>query len=285
MQATTSGDESDSYGFVNYLIGLGLADRTIRIYGNAVERWLIHCGRSGLDPLAPERVQVRAYSEELPDTRESRRQHAVALGHYLRYRGGDDSVTGAIRIPRQEEMFWNGIEGDQAAAVVQVSRGVFPEGTATLFMLLMGLRRAEAAAAEWPRFDKELTRYRVHGKGNKVAEIPVHPIIADEVRGRETPYRWLFPGRNTGHVSPASMGVWVAQIGTAAGVEGLTPHKLRHTFISDVNDTSGDLRVAQKLARHKSPETTAGYTRVSWDKMAKASASLSYAPVRAVVNE
>jgi site-specific recombinase XerC len=53
---------------------------------------------------------------------------------------------------------------------------------------------------------------------------------------------------------------------------------------SDVNDTSGDLRVAQELARHASPETTAGYTRVSRKRMVAASASLSYASARAVVN-
>jgi hypothetical protein len=42
-----SGDESA--GFVNYLIRQGLADRTIRIYENSVERWLIHCARSRRD--------------------------------------------------------------------------------------------------------------------------------------------------------------------------------------------------------------------------------------------
>jgi hypothetical protein len=61
-------------------------------------------------------------------------------------------------------MKWNGIEPEQASAVLQVSRGVFPEGTATLFGLLMGLRRAEIAAVDWVKFNPDLSWYEVHGK-------------------------------------------------------------------------------------------------------------------------
>ena len=277
--------EPDTFGFVNYLVGLGLADRTITVYSHAVERWLIHCGRAGVDPMKATPVDMRTYSESIPDTHASRRQHAVALGHWFRWRGVIDDPTGAIRKPRRRRMKWNGIESDAAAAVVQVSRGVHPEGTAALFGLLMGLRRAEIAAVDWTRFDPTLEWYTVHGKGNIVEDIPVHPIVRDEIAGRQTAFRYLFPGQRTAHVNPATVAGWIADIGTAAGIVDLTPHKLRHTFISDVNDVTGDLRVAQELARHASPETTAGYTRVTRKRMVTASQALSYAPVRAAVNE
>ena len=180
-------------GYLNYLVARGLADRTTRIYISAVERWLVHCGQNGIDPLKAQPVELRAYSEQLPHTRESRRQHAVALGHYFRYLGADDQVTGAIRIPRQKKMVWRGIEEDQAAAVIQASRGVYPEGTATLFGLLLGLRRFEIAKADWSRFDRELTRYTVMGKGDKEVPLPVHPILREEL-GRPSAYRYLFAG-------------------------------------------------------------------------------------------
>jgi integrase len=182
-------------------------------------------------------------------------------------------------------MKWNGVEDEQAAALVQTSRGVYPEGTAVLFGLLMGLRRLEIAAVDWTRFTPQLDWYEVYGKGNIVEEIPVHHIVREEIQGRQTAYRYLFPGNRTAHVNPATVALWVAQIGTAAGIPDLTPHKLRHTFISDVNDKSGDLRVAQELARHASPETTAGYTRVTRDRMILASQNLSYAQVWPAVNE
>jgi site-specific recombinase XerD len=276
---------TEEIGFVNYLVGRGLSDRTIRIYGHAVERWLVHCGQLGLDPLETDSIAMRAYSETLPDTSASRRQHAVALGHWYRWRGFEEDPTGAIRVPKRRRMRWNGVEDEQAAALVQASRGVYPEGTAVLFGLLMGLRRLEIAAVDWTRFSTELDWYEVHGKGNIVEEIPVHQIVREEINGRQSAYRYLFPGQRTAHVNPATVGLWVTQIGEAAGVPDLTPHKLRHTFISDVNDKSGDLRVAQELARHASPETTAGYTRVTRDRMIAASKNLSYAQVWPAVNQ
>ena len=274
----------DRYGFLNHLVAQGLADRTISVYTHAVERWIIHCGTEGIDPLTADAVQMRAYSELLPNTRESKRQHAVALNHYYTWLGRTDAPTGAIRIPKQTKMVWRGIEEEAAAAVIQASRGRFPEGTATLFGLLMGLRRAEIAAVDWTRFDRELTRYTVHGKGDKVVPIPVHPIVREEIGNRQTAYRYLFPGVRTSHVNPGTVALWVAEVGARAGVPHLTPHELRHTYISDVNDIHG-LRKAQELARHDSPETTAGYTRVKWEDLVEAQASLSYAPLRAVVNE
>jgi site-specific recombinase XerD len=51
-----------------------------------------------------------------------------------------------------------------------------------------------------------------------------------------------------------------------------------------VNDRN-DLRVAQLMARHASPDTTAGYTRVPKEKMEAASRRLSFAQLRPVVNE
>lgn len=274
-----------AFDFDNYLIGKGLADRTVTIYRHAVERWLVECAQVGIDPLEATPLNLRAYSEGLPDTESSRRQHRVALMHWYTYRTGGEGPTGAIRAPKRRRMKWNGIEAEQAVAVVQVSRGVFPEGAATLIGLLMGLRRAEIAAVYWPKFDPELGWYDVLGKGNLEEDIPVHPIVAEEIAPHQTRHPYLFPGRASAHIGPSMVGVWVAAIGEAAGVPDLTPHKLRHTFISDVYDQDGDLRAAQELARHASPETTAGYTRRPRERMVKASVNLSYAPVRAAVNQ
>jgi len=56
-------------------------------------------------------------------------------------------------------------------------------------------------------------------------------------------------------------------VATEAGVNGVTPHILRHTSLSTANDATGDLRTVQAFARHSSPLTTSGYTRATKARM------------------
>jgi site-specific recombinase XerD len=53
----------------------------------------------------------------------------------------------------------------------------------------------------------------------------------------------------------------VAQLGKVAGIEGLTPHVLRHTFAKNLVDAGVGLEKVADLLGHRRLETTRIYTR------------------------
>jgi len=261
--------------FVEYLYALGLAERTIEVYRRAAERWITYAVDEDVDISSPSALDLAIYAQSIPQTATSRRQHRVALRHFFDELGVSAPV-GAIRVPPKKRGVSRALEPDDAAALARAALGLWPDGAAVLFGLYLGLRREEIARARWDRFDRGFEWYTVLGKGDVEAVLPVHPVLASELKGRMGAFPWVFPGRSSAHVSAGTVGHWVGRVGTLAGVDGLSPHRLRHTAIATINDATGDLRAAQEFARHADPNTTRIYTRVNAQRLRRAVDSLQY---------
>ena len=169
------------------------------------------------------------------------------------------------------------LELDEAARLARTAVEVgHPEGMAVLLGLYLGLRREEIARARWDRFSPGFDWYTVLGKFSLEATLPVHPVLKRVLLPNMSGYPWVFPGRRASHVTPATINAWVRQVGDAAEVKKLSPHRLRHTAIATVNDATGDLRMAQEFARHADIETTQIYTRMTKDRLQSALEHLDY---------
>ncbi|MGB3186853.1 MAG: tyrosine-type recombinase/integrase [Ornithinimicrobium sp.] len=116
-----------------------------------------------------------------------------------------------------------------------------------------------------PRTTRAVTPYRLVGKGNKPATMPLTvPVlrVLEACRGqRETGPLVLRPisGKPIDRRDVYRM---VARIAKAARIpRHISPHSLRHAAITNALDAGVPLRDAQILARHADPRTTEHYDR------------------------
>lgn len=262
--------------YTEWLYGLGLAPTTVAVYQRQAERWESWCYEEQVNPTLPTMLDVASFAQTLPVSYASRRQFRSVLRHYFDAHNTDHSPVTAIRMPRKKRYLSRALEPSEATALATKAIGWHPHGTAILMGLYLGLRRTEIATAEWPRFDNRLEWYTVYGKGGVEATIPVHPVLAEQLAGHISIYRYVFPGRSTGHIAAGTISEWVRKAGEEADLPQLAPHRLRHTAIATINDETGDLRAAQEFARHADPATTQIYTRVNKQRLQRAVEALRY---------
>lgn len=111
---------------------------------------------------------------------------------------------------------------------------------------------------------------RAYVEGRQAAD-PTSPV-SSLTRGGEA--AWLFLGERG---PMTAWGVWsmVRKYGDYAQIEGLTPHRLRHTYGRRLVDAGIDLPTIQALMRHKRIETTMRYVRSRAERLVEASEKIS----------
>lgn len=99
---------------------------------------------------------------------------------------------------------------------------------------------------------------RVHGKGGRIDALPMSPVLYDALRSYD-----LVDGR-LWSVNPQTVSATIRQHAAQIGVR-MRFHQLRHRFGTAVYRQTRDLLLTQRLMRHASPKTTAGYALVADD--------------------
>jgi integrase len=131
-----------------------------------------------------------------------------------------------------------------------------------LIALVTGLRAFEIAKLRGEDFTDE--GLYVLGKGGVEATLPIHPEL-EEIRGRYPSRGYWFPGPEDGHVRARQISLTVGRLFTSLGIEG-SIHRIRHVYGTRLLRKGANIRVAQRLMRHSSLETTAGYLAVVTDE-------------------
>jgi integrase len=155
---------------------------------------------------------------------------------------------------------------EQGAVERAAARRGARDAAITAVLLYAGARVEECARLEVE--DVAITArtgtVRLHGKGDEVRTVPL-PVIArariadwlDE-RGREPGPMWT---GQRGRLTDSGITQAVLAVGKAAGINGLRPHRLRHTFATRLRQGAADPAQLQALLGHSSLDTSARYFR------------------------
>lgn len=89
--------------------------------------------------------------------------------------------------------------------------------------------------------------------------------------------RYLFPSRESAHMSTRQFSRFFHQTAKAAGIsKRVTPHTLRHSFATHLLEAGTDIRVIQALLGHDKLGSTARYTRVATGMIAAVQSPLDW---------
>jgi len=158
-----------------------------------------------------------------------------------------------------------------------------------LAMVLGGLRSAEVRSLRLADVDMGMRRVRVVGKGNRERLIPIDRVFFDECaaylrteRPAGCPTVECFvvlrgPTRG-GPLTEAGLRKVFRVHRSSSGAARVRPHRLRHTYATELAGAGIDLLVLRELMGHASPDTTAKYVHLAPEALAA-----EFAAARAVI--
>ena len=164
--------------------------------------------------------------------------------------------------------------GDASARRGKLAQASLKRDQAILEVLYgCGLRVSELCGLDVGDLFLDEEVLRVFGKGSKERVVPVLGSAARVLASYLADARpTLSEGRTTtpavflnargGRITRQAVHAIVEKYGEYAGIKGLHPHTLRHSFATHLLEGGADLRIVQELLGHASISTTQLYTHV-----------------------
>ena len=294
--------QRDSY-LAHVTVERGLSHNTVSAYRRDLDRYAAFLAARGIGSLADvTRADVSAFSQAvgtgsdggtaLAPSSASRSIVAIRGWHRFALAEGwtKDDPSHEVRpraIPRRLP---KAITTEQVFAVLEAA-GAGPEAEAPTvaqlrdralleFVYATGARIGEAVGIDVDdlTLDEGEESALLRGKGRKERVVPIGRVAAREVdaylvRGRGA---LASHGKGTAAVFLNARGArlsrqsaWTILKAAAerAGVPGVSPHTLRHSFATHMLSGGADVRVVQELLGHASVTTTQVYTLVTRDSL------------------
>ncbi|MFC4118092.1 tyrosine-type recombinase/integrase [Nonomuraea zeae] len=256
-------------------------------YRREIERWFSFCAETGLDPLQARKSHGNVYKrwlelqagKPIPPKTMNLRISAVSSWYDYLY---DEDVIDANRFKGTRRPKVNrqhsetvGLTRAQARDVLHAAdhdHGRERQRTAALIRLLMetGIRETEALAAQLTDlgYERGHRTLRIVGKGArpKTRKVPPAAAYAIEVYLTKRAERAgvmveqlagpLFATSTGRRLDRKDVYELVVRVGRQAGIDGLHPHKLRHTFATLAEEAGVSVKKIQEALDHAQSSTT-----------------------------
>lgn len=216
----------------------------------------------------------RHLEEERGNAPSTVHNHLSIVRCFYRFAEIDDYIKKSpaehIRLPRvyRDESSTLGLDRMELGNLIQTARAssVMDAALVTL-MGMLGLRVSEAVNVKIEDFSETERGHRVLrlvGKGGKPATIPLPvPVLRalEQAAGERTEDFLLL--RKDGRPMNRAAADWAVQrLCKKAGIKKrISPHSLRHSFVTAALDAGVPLRDVQIAARHSDPRITSRYDR------------------------
>ncbi len=244
-------------------------------YQQDLRQFASWCYSQGLGLLAVRRIHIELFARWLEHRGAARatigRRLSTATGFY-RYCVEEELLNhnpaANVRRPRlRQESTMNGLDRNELGAfLVQAGLSGARDHALACLLALNGLRVSEALNTDVDDVGLERGHHtlRVNRKGGKIVIVPLAPRTARTV--------YLAIGeRNEGPIFVTDTGLRmnrhqaarvVRRLARHAGIDKtISPHSLRHSFITAALDAGVPLRDVQEAASHADPRTTMRYDR------------------------
>ena len=240
--------------------------------------YLMWCREHGLDPLEARRPHIELYVRWMQEVRRYAmstisRRVSVLVGFYRTcVIDGvlEHSPAEYVRRPHvPAESPTLGLSHLQFEALLSAARESPNDNDFALVAMLglLGLRIFEATGTNIEELSEAHGHrvLRVHGKGDKLALVPLPPAVGRAI-DRASGDRQSGPVLRSATGSRMSRHCATRRLRALACDTGLQlarmhPHMLRHTYVTTMLDAGVDLRDVQIAARHADPRTTMRYDR------------------------
>lgn len=271
--------------YLRYLsVERGSSANTIDAYGRDLTRYVTWLGERGVRD--PDDVTLELVEEHVAELTRSGlasssvERAASAVKGFHRFMLNDEisSVlpTADLPLPAKPARLPDVISREQAARLLDQPFPDTPAGLRDHAILEVlygcGLRASELCGLDLRAVLLDEGLVRVFGKGSKERVVPLlgaaaRALTAYLERGRgalagRRPSDAVFLNARGGRLSRQSVHAICERYGRVAGIEGLHPHTLRHSFATHLLEGGADLRAVQELLGHASVATTQLYTHL-----------------------